>query len=87
MLVVTKLDLTGSEAARERIAAELCRDILPISAVTGKGIPPLIHRIGALLDQLPAPGETPVVLKPRPTPVPVEEPEPVAAGVDSGEGP
>src|SRR3954462_13836714 len=28
VLVVTKLDLTGSEEARERIATELCRDVL-----------------------------------------------------------
>ncbi len=59
ILVITKLDLTGSEAARERIAAELCRDLLPISAVTGKGLPTLIHRVGDLLDSIPAATEVP----------------------------
>ena len=87
ILVITKLDLTGSEVARERISAELCRDLLPISAVTGKGLPTLIHRIGDLLDTVP---EVPEVrtpfLRPQPS-VPTKpeseseskpEPEPVA---------
>jgi GTP-binding protein len=66
VLIVTKLDLTGADAARERIAAELCREVISISAVTGKGLPALIHRIGGLLAELPAPGE------PAPTPAPAE---------------
>ena len=79
LLIVTKLDLTGSDAARERISAELCREVIPISAVTGKGIPPLVHRIGELLDKLPAPAETAPVVKPRPRP----EPEPAEATIDA----
>ena len=55
LLVLTKLDLTGSDEARERIKTELCRDTLAISAVTGKGIPTLVHRIGELLDHVPTP--------------------------------
>src|SRR4051794_5562933 len=54
VLVVTKMDLTGAAEASERIASELCRDVLTISAVTGKGIPALMHRIADLLDQLPS---------------------------------
>ncbi len=76
LILVTKLDLTGSDAARERIAAELCREVIPISAVTGKGIPTLVHRIGELLDKLPAPAEAEPVVKPRPRTV---EPDPVPA--------
>jgi GTP-binding protein len=57
VLVVTKLDLTGAEAARDRIAAALCRDVIPISAVTGKGLPVLIGRIADLLAELPSPDE------------------------------
>ena len=53
LIVVTKLDVTGSVAAAERIGQELCREVLPISAVTGKGIPPLVRRIVELLDKLP----------------------------------
>jgi GTPase len=53
ILVVTKLDLTGAVEVCDRLATELCREVLPISAVTGKGIPALIHRIADLLDQLP----------------------------------
>ena len=60
ILVVTKLDLTGAEESRVRIASELCRDVLPLSAVTGKGLPELIRRIGEVLA-----GMTPVA---EPTP-------------------
>jgi hypothetical protein len=82
---VTKLDLTGSEAARERIATELCREVLPISAVTGRGIPALVHRIGALLDELPVPAE-PSATVPRPDrPKSEPSPEPVPAGADPGD--
>jgi GTP-binding protein len=53
VVVVTKMDLTGADESAGRIARELGRDVLTISAVTGKGIPALVHRIGDLLDQLP----------------------------------
>ena len=46
LVVVTKLDLTGSGAVRDRLAAELGREVLAISAVTGQGIPELIRAIG-----------------------------------------
>jgi len=83
VLVVTKLDLTGSEAARERIATELCREVLPISAVTGRGIPALVHRLGDLLDQLPVPVDpastAPRAARPQPSP------EPAPAGAETGD--
>jgi GTP-binding protein len=71
ILVVTKLDLTGAEEARERFAAELCREVIAISAVTGKGLPILMQRIGDLLAELPAPDEpapSPVLAPGGPTP-------------------
>ena len=80
ILVITKLDLTGSEEARQRISAELCRDLLPISAVTGKGLPTLIHRIGDLLNTIPAlPEERTPFLRPKPATATVPTVEPVAA--------
>lgn len=54
VLVVTKMDLTGAAQSRARIAEALGREVLAISAVTGQGIPPLIHRIADLLEQTPA---------------------------------
>ncbi len=54
LLVITKMDVTGADESAQRITADLCREALSISAVTGKGIPPLIHRISELLSQLPA---------------------------------
>ncbi len=54
LLVITKLDVTGAAEAMERISHELCREPMAISAVTGKGIPALIHRISEMLEQLPA---------------------------------
>jgi GTPase len=54
LVVVTKMDLTGAAEARARIADALGREVLAISAVTGQGIPALVHRIAENLDQLPA---------------------------------
>jgi GTP-binding protein len=65
VLVVTKLDLTGAAEAAERIAGELCRDVLSISAVTGKGIPALVHRLADLLEQLPTTADTPFRVEPE----------------------
>jgi GTP-binding protein len=56
VVVVTKLDLTGAAAARDRIAAELGGEVVSISAVTGAGLPGLIGRIACLLDQVPGSG-------------------------------
>ena len=74
VLVVTKLDLTGAEAARDRLAAELCREVIAISAVTGKGLPALIGRIADLLDELPAPDEPAPSLPAVPSPAPIDVP-------------
>jgi len=54
ILVVTKMDLTGAEEAKARLSRELGREVLAISAVSGQGIPPLIHRIADKLDELSA---------------------------------
>lgn len=54
LVVVTKMDLTGAAEARARIAAALGREVLAISAVTGQGIPALVHRIADLVERLPA---------------------------------
>ncbi|MDB5349795.1 MAG: Obg family GTPase CgtA [Planctomycetota bacterium] len=68
LLVLTKMDLTGAAEAAHRITEELCREALTISAVTGKGLPILIHRITDML----AASEVPA---------PVAEPETSAAGL------
>ena len=67
LLVVTKMDVTGAEESRARIAAELEREVPAISAVTGQGIPQLLHRIIELLADQPEP-------KTEPLPVPVVGP-------------
>jgi GTP-binding protein len=53
LIAVTKLDLTGAVEAADRIANTLGREVIAISAVTGRGIPGLIHRVADLLDQIP----------------------------------
>lgn len=75
LLVITKLDVTDAAESADRIARELCRDTLRISAVTGQGIPPLLHRIAALLDELPATLDEEAVAPSVPAPAAV-----VAAG-------
>lgn len=47
LVAVTKMDLTGADEARDRIAREIGRDVLSISAVTGEGIPALLRAIVA----------------------------------------
>jgi len=54
LLVVTKLDVSGADLARRKIERQLDREVLGISAVTGQGIPQLIHRIVELLRERPA---------------------------------
>jgi GTP-binding protein len=49
LVVLTKLDVTGAADVHTRISRELAREVLAISAVTGQGIPELIHRIVELL--------------------------------------
>jgi GTPase len=49
LLVITKMDVTGAAEARDRIAHQLNREVLAISAVTGQGIPQLIHQIVVML--------------------------------------
>lgn len=52
LLVATKMDVTGAEEARQRMESELGREVPGISAVTGRGIPQLLHRIvGVLVEQ------------------------------------
>ncbi len=65
LLVVSKLDVTGATEARARISAELGREVLAISAVTGQGIPQLIERIITLLRERPC-EPTPVEALPVP---------------------
>jgi GTPase len=63
LVVVTKMDLTDAEAARERLAQALGSDVLAISAVTGRGIPALIEQISARLAMLPATPDEPETLE------------------------
>lgn len=54
LVVVTKMDLTGASDTRQRMAELLGRAPLAISAVTGQGIPVLLHAIASRLDELPS---------------------------------
>ncbi|MBI1904113.1 MAG: GTPase ObgE [Planctomycetia bacterium] len=45
IVAVTKADLPAAEAVRDHLAAELSREVLLISAVTGQGLDTLLHRI------------------------------------------
>ncbi len=57
ILAVTKADLSGAEAARERLAEELQREVLLISAVTGRGLNDLLAAIVRTLQQRGGPRE------------------------------
>ncbi|QEH37196.1 GTPase Obg [Aquisphaera giovannonii] len=78
IVVVTKLDLTDAQAARDRIARELGREVLSISAVTGKGIPVLLRAIQdglrARAEQESPPAPPAIPAPPPSTPAPAEWP-------------
>jgi GTP-binding protein len=69
LVVATKMDLTGAEHARDPIAHQLDREILAISAVTGQGIPSLLHAINERLRQRPEPAPDGDVLQASTVPV------------------
>src|SRR6516165_4392323 len=51
VVAVSKAELPGSEAVRRRLADELGREVLAVSAVTGQG---LSHMVGAVAERLAA---------------------------------
>jgi GTP-binding protein len=51
LLVMTKMDVTGAREAFERFTHAVCREAMAISAVTGQGIPNLLHEIARLVEQ------------------------------------
>jgi GTP-binding protein len=51
IVVVSKCELPGAEQVRERLAADLGRDVLAISAVTGQGLDKLLGAIARELDR------------------------------------
>ena len=63
VVAVSKAELTGSEGVRERLARELGREVLAVSAVTGQGLSRLVSAVVERLNELPsreaiaAPGE------------------------------
>jgi GTP-binding protein len=68
IVVLTKMDLTGAEDAKAEFEAKLGREVLAISAVTGRGVNQLIRKVSDMLAELEVP-----VLEP-------EKPQEVVAG-------
>ena len=57
LVAVSKLDLTGAEEVRRRVAQELGREVIGISAATGQGLAQLVQRIVETLDAVKAAAE------------------------------
>ncbi|MEX1098390.1 MAG: GTPase ObgE [Planctomycetales bacterium] len=53
IVCVTKGELPDAEAAIELLSEDLGRPVLKISAVTGAGLPQLVRKVVAILDELP----------------------------------
>ena len=51
VVAVTKSELPGADEVRQQLADELGREVLAISAVTGKGLDQLLQRVAAMLDE------------------------------------
>ncbi len=49
LVCVSKAELTGAEEVQARLAADLGREVLLISAVTGQGLPQLVSRLTRML--------------------------------------
>jgi GTP-binding protein len=67
VVAVSKAELPGSAEVRERLARELGRDVLAVSAVTGQG---LARLVGAVVEQLAAVREEPPSVIPFPLSAP-----------------
>jgi GTP-binding protein len=52
-VAVSKCELTGSGAVRERLARELGRPVLAVSAVTGQGLADLVRSVVQALSETP----------------------------------
>ena len=52
VVCVSKAELTGSDAVRDRLAAELGREVLLISSVTGQGLSQLVGQAAQLLAEI-----------------------------------
>jgi len=51
IVVVSKMDLTGAEDVRARVARDLGQEVLGISAATGQGLAQLVSRVVTLLNE------------------------------------
>jgi GTP-binding protein len=54
IITITKAELPGAAEVRDRLAAELERDVLLVSAVTGQGLDVLLRAITAALVERPS---------------------------------
>src|SRR5262249_60013865 len=52
VVCVSKAELTGAEEVRDRLAADLGREVLLISAVTGQGLSVLVGRVAQMLAEI-----------------------------------
>lgn len=52
IVCVSKAELTGAEEVQQRLAADLGREVLLISAVTGHGLSKLVGQVAQLLDEI-----------------------------------
>jgi GTP-binding protein len=55
IVAISKCELTGSEEVQKRLAKELGREVLAVSAVTGQGLHQLVARVGEIMTALPGP--------------------------------
>jgi GTP-binding protein len=53
VIVLSKAELTGSEAVRQRLEESLCREVLAISAATGQGLAQLVGAVASRLGEVP----------------------------------
>ena len=63
IIVITKAELPGAAEVRDRLAAELNREVLLVSAVTGQGLDQLLRSVVHALEERPIADVKPVIAR------------------------
>ena len=71
VVCVSKAELTGADEVRDKLAADLGREVLLISAVTGQGMSTLVGRVAQLIADLKR-DEAEAAARKKPTQFPTE---------------
>lgn len=85
IVVLTKMDLTGADEIQAEFEKRLGREVMAISAVTGRGVNQLMRKISDMLGELEAPAMEPEMPDQAEPPEPATEPSVTPVDTLAGE--